>query len=188
MMRGLHLCPSLFLRESPIDSRYYQVSMVIIILYNWHKDRNSYNNKHLFSLYTCGLQPGTAQVSTPCVSPLRSGPEFLLTVMVEGPGSQPHGIGIFQVSAHIGSTSVPLVKRKVQGCKGKRFGRQVRGVILDHTPIYQDHAAVSEHGDSRAAVYPRHIPFILQVIPTTSLSCPYLLAPLVTVGSITYLK
>ena len=39
MMRGMCLYPSLFLREIPIESRYYQTYIVIIILYNQPKIR-----------------------------------------------------------------------------------------------------------------------------------------------------
>lgn len=109
-MMGLCLRPGLFLRESPIDSRYYQASMVIIILYNQNKNRNSGNNKHFFGLHTCGSQLGVAQVCAPCVPPPPPEPDVPLTAMVEGPGGQPHGTGVFQVFAHIGSTYVPLVK------------------------------------------------------------------------------
>lgn len=42
--------------------------MAMTVLYNQHKNLNSYKNKHLFHLHTCS-QETPAQVSAPCVPP-----------------------------------------------------------------------------------------------------------------------
>lgn len=89
IMRRLGLCPSLFLRESPTESRYSQASVVMIILFSQHKNLNSYNHQDLFTYSPVG--PSRAWHGAPLhVTRLLLLTQHVpLAAMTEGQGASP---------------------------------------------------------------------------------------------------